>query len=69
MEGSLPHPRFYLEKGPFATEEAHLDYLDDLLQEVHSELVDLGFAYEGGLKDQLATAVFDYLQSRGKQGG
>jgi hypothetical protein len=67
MEGSLPYPRFYLEKGPFETHDDQLNYVDDLLMELHGELVDLGFAYEGGLKDKLATAVFDYLESRGKQ--
>lgn len=67
MEGSPSDPRFYLEKGPFKTHDDHLNYVDDLLMELHGELVDLGFTYEGGLRDALATSVFDYLRSRGKQ--
>lgn len=67
MEGSMPHPRFYLKKGPFEAHDDQLRYVDELLMELHGELVDLGFAYEGGLKDKLATAVFEYLEGRGKQ--
>lgn len=53
---------FCLNAGPFPTLDDHLEYVRAICEELHSELVDLGFFYEGGIEGALATAVLDYLQ-------
>lgn len=58
---------FFLHAEPFKTQEDHLDYVDAICNELHSELVDLGFAYEGGPEEALAEAVHQYNDYRKKQ--
>ena len=54
--------RFYLEKTPFETEAEHWQYVRELAEELHSELVDLGAGYGTGPELALAKAVHDFVQ-------
>ena len=63
MEGN----RFYLEKGPFRTEEEHWAYIEELVNELHGELVDIGAGYIEGPESDLCNAAALFRREKARQ--